>query len=361
MRDLFSLYLHIPFCEKRCNYCDFFSSTDSTLIDPFVNRLIEDIHFFYSEFDVDIDTLYIGGGTPSFISEKYIAKIFKNIDISKTREITIEVNPKSITKEKLDFYYVLGINRLSMGVQSFQNSLLKKIGRDSTRDINIEACEKVSKNWKGLISYDLINCISGQKKSELIEDIKMLSDYKAGHISVYNLTQNHKSLDMPEIEEATDQTLTDLGYNKYEISNYAKMGQESQHNLAYWNLDNFYGIGPSASGTFIKNQKHYRRDVVANLKTYIESTPDKAFTQSYIEPLDFAIDYLIMNSRLTQGISLPKYKKKCGYNLKTLIPETIKKWQDLNLLNKINNNLKFTKNGLLNLNQFLVEALNEIE
>ncbi len=361
MDNLFSLYIHIPFCENRCSYCDFFSSTDDSFVGSVVDRLCEDIRFFGAEFDWGVDTLYVGGGTPSFISESYMEKLFTNLDLSNVREATIEVNPKSISKEKLDFYWDLGINRLSMGVQSFDNNLLKQIGRDSTKDINISACQTVASHWKGKINYDLINCIEGQKKDQVIQDINLLHQYRAGHISVYNLTLNHQSKNMPEIEKATEQTLKSLGYKKYEISNYAKLNEKSQHNLAYWNLDNFYGIGPSASGTFTKNKKHYRRETISDIKKYISRPPEKSYTEEKIQPIDFAIDYLIMNSRLIEGIDLAKYQKKCGFDLTKLIPQTISKWQNYSLIKITPTHLKFSSKGINQLNQFLVEALSEIE
>ena len=254
-----SVYIHIPFCKSKCYYCDFNSySGKENLIENYVDAVVKEIEQLPKS-ELKVNTLYFGGGTPSIVPAKFLSKIINKISCD--GEITIEVNPGTIDEEELFQYKKMGINRLSIGLQVTQDELLKKIGRIHT----LEDFEKTYKSARKVefenISVDLMIGLSNQTFDDVKESIKYILNLNPEHISVYSLIIHDELVgkhpnafkDLPSDDEEEKmyhyvcETLAKSGYIQYEISNFAKKGFESKHNLCYWNQEEYYGFGAGAS------------------------------------------------------------------------------------------------------------------
>ena len=297
MSKAYSVYVHIPFCLKKCNYCDFLSFPNSKDQEKYVEYLIKEISMYNLS---KIKTLYFGGGTPSLLSCENIKKIISSLKVNRETEITIEVNPKTVDFEKLKNLRQIGINRISIGVQTFNDKFLKILGRDHNSQDAIECYRNSVLSGFDNISLDLIYSIPGQNISDLIKDLEILFKLSPHHFSIYsliweegthlfeklkdktlNVTENELEAEMFEkiIEEATSN-----GYKHYEISNFSKNNFESKHNINYWKNDEYIGIGLGASG-YYKN-KRYKN--VSNFNDYFSMIDASLFPidKKEIEILD---------------------------------------------------------------------------
>ena len=262
------LYIHIPFCRKKCPYCDFYSvSYDKKTAYTFIDILIHQISRFKNVFD--FDTVYIGGGTPSCLDLELLEKL---LDIFKDRniqEFTIEANPDSLSFQKLRLFRERGVNRLSIGVQSFNDNKLKRLGRIHSSHQAKQAIEMALKEKFTNVNIDLIFGVYQERFWEWKQDLKTALNFPITHISIYNLTYErdtllYKRLQNKEIKPLTDEEearmyiygikfLKKRGFTQYEISNFSKKGYQCQHNMKYWLLKPFLGLGPSAV-SFINNR-----------------------------------------------------------------------------------------------------------
>ncbi len=333
MKDI-SIYIHIPFCVSKCFYCDFNSyANKEDLIDLYVDALIKEI---LSKSDIlseyNIKTIYFGGGTPSFIDSKYIVKIMNVLNmfnVDKDAEITIEINPNSITYEKLEDYKLSGINRISIGLQTTFDDVLKNIGRRHTLNDFISALELIKKVGILNISCDLIYPLpdlSYERFKESIDYVILLSKkYDIKHISIYNLEVHEGSkLDfllkegflklVDEDEEYKMRkylisTLENNNFIKYEISNFSIPGYESKHNLNYWNQGVYLGFGAGAS-SFISSSR-YRN--VNSIEKYINGVNSNNLViedREDMDSFDLIKEYIILRLRLKEGIILKDFKTK---------------------------------------------------
>lgn len=341
VKEDISIYIHIPFCIKKCFYCDFVSfENKDEMIDVYVDALCHEI-LNNSEIlsQYNIKTIYIGGGTPSFIDSKYIAKIMQTLNLfipdkKILKEVTIEVNPNSITLEKLNDYYNLGINRLSIGLQSTHDKILRNIGRQHTFADFKKTLEYAKDANFSNISVDLIYPLPGLNKEMFKESlnsiIKLKYIYNIKHISVYNLevhentklafllNEGYLSLcseeEEYEMRSILNKTLEDNGYNKYEISNYAIKGYESKHNLCYWNQEKYLGFGVNASSFF--NLKRYKNS--SNIEQYIQKSnnfEDIVIESEELDKLALMKEYVILKLRLTEGIKISDFKEKFNIDI----------------------------------------------
>lgn len=284
---LASIYLHIPFCERKCIYCDFYSIENQQLCNNFLNAVHREIDYYgdFAQRD-SIETIYIGGGTPSLLAAQDMKKILVHLiqlfSIRADSEITIEVNPGTVDKEKLTAYLNMGINRLSIGVQSFQQDDLQCLTRIHTVNQAVQTIRSAKEVGFKNISIDLIYAIPNQTLSSWKENLEHAIKFEPQHISAYSLiveentplAQMVKSkaispVDL-ELEAAmyayTMERLNRAGYDHYEISNYAKPGFQSKHNCNYWNHTNYLGFGPSAH-SFWDGKRWWN---VADLLSYCE-------------------------------------------------------------------------------------------
>lgn len=262
MNKELSIYIHIPFCERKCIYCAFVSfCADKNSQDKYVDFLVKEIKSFKT--NSRVKTIYIGGGTPSVLSEENLIKIFEalssSFNINSNAEITIETNPNSLSENKLVLYKKLGINRLSIGIQSLNDDTLKKIGRLHSREDGINSI-KLANSYFDNISIDLILGLEGEKN--IYKYAETLIDLGVKHISAYmlevhentplnNQVESHKFIPLNEDEVTSEyeklvKFLDKKGFNQYEISNFALKGYESKHNINYWTFGDYVGFGISA-------------------------------------------------------------------------------------------------------------------
>lgn len=368
MRNV-GLYIHIPFCKSKCYYCDFCSfANKEDYIEKYINALKEEI----SEMEQErycFRTIYIGGGTPSVIDEKYIKEILGMLDIKKTKEITIEVNPGTVTKHKLQTYFDSGINRLSIGLQSTNDKLLKEIGRIHTYNDFLKTYHMAREIGFKNISVDLMFGLPNQTITDVRKDLSNIINLNPEHVSTYSLTleegtalyekarKNQIKL-VPDIIERKmywliKEQLENAGYIHYEISNFAKKGFESKHNNWYWSQGEYIGIGLSAH-SFLHNYRYCKN---SNLEEYCDGNIygllDPEDETSLFEDLSIDLykdklmnEYIMLGLRKIEGVDLDKFEKKFKENARIVFRESIEDMEADGLVCIENNHLKLTELGL---------------
>lgn len=372
MNGEIGIYIHIPFCLSKCFYCDFASySKKEDKIELYVNALCNEIiqnAEILSEYT--ITTIYIGGGTPSYIDGKYIKQIMDTlnmfIDKEKVQEVTIELNPNSVTKEKLETYKNCGINRLSIGLQSTHNDVLKKIGRVHKFEDFKSVLELVNNVGFNNISLDLIYPLpdlSLEAFKESVDYAVSLKDKNIKHISIYNLEihegskldfilkEGYVSLVDEDTEYEMYKYLTkkfeESGYERYEISNYALSGFESKHNLKYWNQEQYLGFGSNASSFF----GGVRSANVKEIDEYIEKINNNCTVKddnSY-EDLDkeaLQKEYVMLALRKIDGVNKNKFKTRYKEDIHDVFAKEIVELKKYNLLVENDTNIYLSQRGL---------------
>jgi oxygen-independent coproporphyrinogen-3 oxidase len=372
-----SLYIHIPFCSSFCDYCDFYSVTENSLkedyIESFIESLIKDINYQIEYFNIDeIPTAYIGGGTPSVLGEK-ISRLFdalKKIPFFEPEEFTIESNPESLTEEFLLLCKQGGVNRLSLGMQTFHEPSRLCVNRKGNASLLENSLTMASQYFSGNLtgfdlSIDLMTGLPYQDKKIVCEDIKHICAYKPSHVSLYSLTVEkdtaleekikRKEIILPDSDKADSlwlfgrELLENEGYNHYEVSNFAMNGKQCLHNTRYWQMKNWIGAGPSASGTLINEEIAqarrftYARDVDEYIKTPL-------ITSAHCEQIDkktLLRDTILMGFRCKEGPDNELFKRRFGCPVEECIPKTLAKWKD--------------KDKMLFLNSFISDAFTELE
>lgn len=341
-----SLYVHIPFCKQKCYYCDFNSySNKENLIEEYIIALKNEIQSYsFNEYK----TIYFGGGTPSYIDEKYILDVLKTLNCKNAQEITIEVNPGTVTKEKLKCYLENGINRLSIGLQATQNDILKNIGRIHT----LEEFEKTYQNARSVgfknISVDLMFGLPNQTLDNVKESLEYIVKLNPEHISCYSLiVHNNIFKNLPNDEEERGmyykivKTLKEVGYIHYEISNFAKPTFESKHNLVYWNQGEYVGVGAGASSYIDKT----RYTNVCSIFKYIENFQNRTIEEVQDKEAQER-EYIILKTRLIDGLEIEEMNQKFGIDVCEKYKTQLDKMIKYELLEKENGRIKLTSKGL---------------
>lgn len=371
MRENIGIYIHIPFCKKKCFYCDFVSyENKENLIQEYIDAVCLEIlqnAEILSEYN--ISTIYFGGGTPSLIKVEYIEKILNTLklfvtDEKEIKEITIEINPNSASLDKLGKYYNLGINRLSIGLQSTHDKILRNIGRLHTFNDFKEVLKNANAVGFKNISVDLIYPLPGLNlsgfKETLNSMIKLKDEFNIKHISVYNLEVHENTrLDFLlkegfvslcnedeeyKMREELNKRLQDNGFVKYEISNYAYSGFESKHNLCYWNQEKYIGFGVNASSFF--NLKRYRN--TSNIDKYIDGIKNNKNIVVETEELDklsLMKEYIILKLRLSKGVEISEFKQKFGTDIFDIFNTEFNSLKKDNLVNITSKNISLTNRG----------------
>ena len=369
MNKEIGIYIHIPFCKSRCYYCDFFSSVNKedlieAYIDALCKELIQNAEIF-SEYN--IKTIYFGGGTPSYIDSKYIAKIMDIISLfsNNISEITIEINPGTVDIEKLKCYKELNINRLSIGLQTIYDDTLKSIGRVHTYNDFLATLDLAKKLEFNNISIDLIYPLPNINYSKFVKQIdeitKLKDKYDIKHISVYNLELHENTkLDFLikegfltlcdedeeyKMKEYMEEKLTESNFLKYEISNFAISGFESQHNLNYWRQGEYIGIGAGASSFFAGSRYTNINDIekyIYNINNNISTICDK----QDLDKLDLMKEFVILSLRLVKGMDKDKFLKKFNVNVNKIFKNEIEKLKKDKLIIEDSNSIFLTKRGM---------------
>jgi len=318
------VYFHIPFCRQKCNYCDFFSGRDSKrrvddLVQAEITELISRRNYIGEEI---VNTLYFGGGTPSLLTISQVRKVLdcvkNNFEVSPGCEVTFEANPDDLTGEYLNDLYQSGINRLSVGIQSFNDNILRFLGRRHDSKRLVEIIELAKNAGFDNISADLIYAIPGMEYEVYLDSLEKVIQLDIQHVSAYSLTIEKgtyfgKLLEKKLINEVDEEVmmkhynstvdiLAKNGFVQYEISNYARHGFKSRHNSSYWENEIYLGIGPSAH-SFNRVSRQWN---VSNIKKYCEpiSLSEPSYEIEYLTDNDHFNEYLITGLRTTNGISI---------------------------------------------------------
>ena len=371
-----SLYIHIPFCSSFCDYCDFYSvaagSFNDDYIDAFLSALIADIKRQIDYFSViEIPSAYIGGGTPSVLGGKIsrLLNALKDIPAFSPAEFTIEANPESAAEEFLGACREGGINRLSIGVQTFHAPSRSAVNRGNSLSINKDTIEDrlalVSRYFPDAFSVDLITGLPFQTEQTVIEDINKTLEFNPAHISLYSLSVESgtaleekvktKDIILPG-EDIADYlwltgrgTLIKKGFEHYEISNFARTGKRCLHNIRYWQMAGWLGAGPAASGTIAadnKEQTAMRFTFAPDIDKYIN---EPSILKAEYEKLDRTAllkDTLLMGFRYIDGPDSKLFRQRFGCAVEDCIPGTLAQWEG--------------KDKMLFLNQFLSDAFAEL-
>lgn len=371
MEKEIGIYIHIPFCESKCYYCNFssFCNMDEYIeeyIDAVCKEIISQAEIL-SEYK--IKTIYFGGGTPSYIDSKYIEKILSTLKLFKKSdeefsEITIELNPNSTTIEKVLSYKNMGINRLSIGLQSTDNKVLKNIGRVHTYEDFLNVLNYAKEANITNLSVDLIYPLPGLNinglNDELEKIISLKDKYNIKHISIYNLEVhedtklefllNNGFLELVDEDEEYDMKnliyskLTSNEFNQYEISNFAISGYESMHNTNYWNQGYYLGFGSTAS-SFILGSRYKNID---NIKEYINGVNNFyniICEKEDLDKLDLMKEYVILRLRLINGISKEAFLKKFEKDILDIFGNEIKELEDKGLIINNTQNIYLSDRG----------------
>lgn len=347
-----SVYIHVPFCETICSYCDFCKFYyNEKMVDCYLKALKKEIESIYN--NEIIETIYIGGGTPTSLSIKQLKQLFEIIRKLKTNnlEYTIECNIENISEEKLKLFKEYGINRISIGVQSFNEKNLKYLNRKHTKE-EVFSKIKLVKKYFNNINIDLIYAIPGQKLEELKKDINLILILDVSHISTYSLIiENHtilKNNSVKNIDDELDFEMYKLicemlkDYEHYEISNFGKI--KSKHNLTYWNNDEYYGFGLGASGYINEirydNTKSFNAYINGNYRLNEEYQTDKIKIENEF----------ILGLRKKEGINTNLFKEKYDKDI-----------MDMHVIKElINNNKLIYKDNYLYINPIYIYTSNDI-
>ncbi len=367
------LYLHIPFCIKKCSYCDFCSYPASELgreaEESYVKALIGEIESYKRKEVICVDTVFFGGGTPSLLSTDSLEKIFSAIRstfaIAHESEITLEANPGTLTEEKLCAYRAQGVNRLSMGLQSIHENELKKLGRIHSYSDFLTGYALARKVGFNNISVDLMYGIPDQTLDSFRETLDMIIALTPEHISAYGLIveegtpffDNCNRLNLPDEDAECDMyalacdRLRSAGYSHYEISNYARAGRESQHNLHYWHSDEYIGVGVSAHSYFENRRFSSSRDFSEYLKDFK--------SVSSVEPAadEGAFECAMLALRLSEGLSLADYESRFSHSFTDGREADIRRYIDLGYMTLRDGRLALTERGFYVSNAILSDLL----
>lgn len=373
MRD-YGLYIHIPFCAQKCHYCDFNSVVaPDDLINRYLKALKNEIRLAADKYsNPKLETIYIGGGTPSILSGTELASILEEcrqeFDIERDLEITVEANPGTLNKKKLRLIKETGVNRLSLGVQSFNNQVLERLGRIHKREDIIKSYQLAREVGFENISFDLIFALPGQSLAEWDKTLSQAIKLGPEHISAYNLkiesgtvfAQWLKEGKIEKTEEDLDlamyrrtiELLAENNYYQYEISNFSQLSYQSQHNKLYWQNKEYLALGPGAH--FYDGQ--YRGYNIVDIKDYCShlendnlavAKKDKLSTREKIE------DELILGLRLNSGISLTDFKEQFNKSVAEIYGDELKKLKAQNLVEKSSKHISLTPRGRELANQVL--------
>ena len=368
MREI-GIYIHIPFCKSKCIYCDFnsFAKKDEC-IKPYIKALIKEIKNYAKENkDIIVKTIYIGGGTPSYINETYIKEIIEtiknNYNIAKEAEITIEVNPGTANKKKLELYYKLGINRLSIGLQSTNDNLLKLIGRIHNFEDFLETVHIAQSIGFKNINADLMIGLPNQNILDIEETLNSLINLELTHISVYSLiiepnTPIEKQINLGKLKLPDEEIerymywyakrkLEENGYLHYEISNFAKPLYRSKHNLDCWNQKEYKGFGISASS--YENSIRYTN--IDDIDSYIKNIENSNFKENYIleEKQDKEMmmkEYMLLGLRKITGVNIKEFIKKFEVSPLYKFNKELSKLLKEGLIVADENSIRLSKKGL---------------
>ncbi|MGV8145668.1 MAG: radical SAM family heme chaperone HemW [Alkaliphilus sp.] len=362
-----ALYIHIPFCESKCYYCDFNSfSGKNELIEDYTKVLLKEInHYREKLIECEISTVFFGGGTPSILKSNQISLIMESIsshfDINKNAEISIEANPGTLSKQKLQSYRDSGINRLSMGLQSCNDAYLKELGRIHTFEEFISNLEDARKIGFKNINVDLMFALPNMTTREWKNCLIQINKFEIPHISAYSLIWEDgtkfqqlkqgghiKPIDDDEELEMyhlTIEYLKNKGYKHYEISNYAKKGCECRHNIAYWKNQNYIGLGAGAH-SYYENKRFNNANKIEDYIILINKGNSPVENTMPISRADEISEMMFLGLRMTEGIAVEEFVKRFNESPLAIYKNELNKLRAQKLIFFDDNVIKLTQKGI---------------
>ncbi len=361
------LYVHIPFCKRKCRYCDFcsYAGVSETERREYTEALCREIRGYEREKRIAVDTVFFGGGTPSLLEPRELSEILEAVksafDVLPDAELTLEANPGTLTRDKLLAYRLLGVNRLSIGLQSIHENELKKLGRIHSYPDFLESYRLAREVGFDNIGVDLMYGIPEQTVDSFGETLASVIAIAPEHISAYGLIieegtpfyDERDSLALPDEDSECDMyclacaMLGEAGYSHYEISNYARAGRESRHNLHYWRDEEYIGVGVAAHSYF----EGYRFANPDSIAEYLAAP--------VVERLlpDAETEYVMLAFRLAEGLSLTDYKARFSRGFTEGREDSIRRYTDLGLMLQMGDRLALTERGFYVSNAILSDLL----
>lgn len=370
------LYIHVPFCIKKCAYCDFLSApAGEEERQRYVETMIKEIQGYRKKYqEYCVTTIFVGGGTPSVLSGEQIKEVFNALRasfvIDTQAEITIEVNPGTVTEEKVEAWMQAGVNRISIGLQSVNDEELQMLGRMHTYKDFLNTYHLLRDKGFNNLNIDLISAIPGQTLESWKKTLSTVAELEPEHISAYSLIVeegtpfytiygeggadgNLESMVQPLpdeeterfIYEETEMILQKYGYDRYEISNYAKPGYACRHNEGYWRRVNYLGVGLGAS-SLIENQR-FRN--FSTYDAYMDAIQNQKLFHEEVESLsvtDEMEEFMFLGLRMMSGISREEFQKKFGKKIETVYEKQIQQLKKDGLIEFVENRIRLTKRGI---------------
>jgi len=367
------IYIHIPFCIRKCDYCDFLSGPSGPEEQAdYVQALLREIQAVEEGEGRSVSSIFIGGGTPSVLDERLLGDILREIrnrfKMEEDAEITIEVNPGTANIGKLQAYREMGINRLSIGLQSPEDRELKILGRIHNYGQFLETYQEARTVGFDNINIDLMSAIPDQTYEGWVKNLRTVAELEPEHISAYSLIVEEgtpfaaRKLNLPDEDteynmyEATAQILKEYGFEQYEISNYARKGRECRHNVGYWTRQDYLGFGLGASSLYGKE----RFANTADMKKYLESSknPEKIREKEpSLTREDEMAEFMFLGLRMTKGISKADFQRCFGCTIESVYGEVLEKYESMELLLEKAGRIFLSREGIHVSNSIMAEFL----
>ena len=372
-KDSLELYFHIPFCIKKCDYCDFLSGPATRAgQEAYIYALLREMKAVSAIEKRTVDTVFIGGGTPSVpecgIMEKLLQGIGKNFQLAADAEVTIEANPGTLTPEKLALYRRYGINRISIGLQSPENQELRALGRIHNYQQFLESYHMAREAGFSNINIDLMFAIPGQSYEGWIQNLRTVAKLGPEHISAYSLIIEEgtpfsaRKLDLPdedteyEMYEATARILREYGFEQYEISNYAQKDRACRHNIGYWTRQDYLGFGLGAASLYGKE----RFANTADRKKYQENSTRPELIREKEPTLtteDEMAEFMFLGLRMIRGIAKADFSDAFGCPIEEIYGNVLEKYEAMGLLREENGRIFLSREGIHVSNSVMSEFL----
>ena len=367
------IYIHIPFCIRKCDYCDFLSGPSGPEEQAdYVQALLREIQAVEEGEGRSVSSIFIGGGTPSVLDERLLGDILREIrnrfKMEEDAEITIEVNPGTANIGKLQAYREMGINRLSIGLQSPEDRELKILGRIHNYGQFLETYQEARTVGFDNINIDLMSAIPDQTYEGWVKNLRTAAELEPEHISAYSLIVEEgtpfaaRKLNLPDEDteynmyEATAQILKEYGFEQYEISNYARKGRECRHNVGYWTRQDYLGFGLGASSLYGKE----RFANTADMKKYLENrkNPEKIREKEpSLTREDEMAEFMFLGLRMTKGISKADFQRCFGCTIESVYGEVLEKYESMELLLEKDGRIFLSREGIHVSNSIMAEFL----
>ena len=367
------IYIHIPFCIRKCDYCDFLSGPSGPEEQAdYVQALLREIQAVEEGEGRSVSSIFIGGGTPSVLDERLLGDILREIrnrfKMEEDAEITIEVNPGTANIGKLQAYREMGINRLSIGLQSPEDRELKILGRIHNYGQFLETYQEARTVGFDNINIDLMSAIPDQTYEGWMKNLRTVAELEPEHISAYSLIVEEgtpfaaRKLNLPDEDteynmyEATAQILKEYGFEQYEISNYARKGRKCRHNVGYWTRQDYLGFGLGASSLYGKE----RFANTADMKKYLENikNPEKIREKEpSLTREDEMAEFMFLGLRMTKGISKADFQRCFGCTIESVYGEVLEKYESMELLLEKDGRIFLSREGIHVSNSIMAEFL----